>query len=97
MIDLTVPEIALMNRVLREAALLARAIQEESAAFNLTKDDRSPVTVAAPRVPPKSIDAVPDSMPCTPKIHMQQKPIMKAASPGTRAAPRISSEMIWPM
>ncbi len=46
MIDLTVPEIALMNRVLREAALLARAIQEESAAFNLTKDDRSPVTVA---------------------------------------------------
>ena len=46
MIDLTTPKIAFMNHVLREAAHLAVAIQEASAARNLTKEDRSPVTVA---------------------------------------------------
>jgi len=46
MLDLNTPEIRFMNRVLREAAYLARAIQDEAAALNLTKDDRSPVTVA---------------------------------------------------
>lgn len=46
MLDLTCPEIAFMNIVLREAALLALAIQSESAALNLTKADQSPVTVA---------------------------------------------------
>lgn len=46
MLDLNAPEIIFMNYVLREAAQLARAIQDEAAALNLTKDDRSPVTVA---------------------------------------------------
>lgn len=46
MLDLTCPEIAFMNSVLREAARLALAIQSESAALNLTKADQSPVTVA---------------------------------------------------
>jgi len=46
MLDLTRPEIAFMNGVLREAAQLALAIQAESAALNLTKADQSPVTVA---------------------------------------------------
>lgn len=46
MLDLTRPEIAFMNGVLREAAALARAIQAASAAHSLTKGDYSPVTVA---------------------------------------------------
>ncbi len=55
-----------------------------------------PATVAAPFVPPKSIEAVPVSMPCTPKIHMHVKPIMNAARPGAAARPRMRSEPIWP-
>lgn len=46
MLDLTRPEITFMNSVLREAAVLARAIQAASAVHNLTKSDCSPVTVA---------------------------------------------------
>src|SRR5205814_925402 len=41
----------------------------------------SPVAVAAAFLPPKSIDAVPDNMPCTPKIHTHENPIMNAATP----------------
>lgn len=46
MLDLTRPETAFMNGVLREAAQLTLAIQAESAALDLTKADLSPVTVA---------------------------------------------------
>lgn len=46
MLDLAPPEIAFMNRVLRETALLARTIQTEAADQKLTKSDLSPVTAA---------------------------------------------------
>lgn len=57
---------------------------------------RMPATVAAPLVPPKSIEAVPVSIPCTPKIHTQVKPIIKAASAGAEAQPSTRSEAICP-
>ncbi len=46
MLDLTLPETAFMNTVLREAAQLAVAIQAESAASAMLKEDSTPVTVA---------------------------------------------------
>ena len=46
MIDLTTPKIAFYEPCLARRAHLAVAIQEASAARNLTKEDRSPVTVA---------------------------------------------------
>ena len=58
---------------------------------------RSPVTVAAALVPPKSMEAVPESIPWTPKIHKQVIPIIKEAAIGVDTHARMRSEMIWPM
>ena len=56
---------------------------------------RRPVTVAAPLVPPKSMEAVPESMPWTPKIHIQVNPTMKAAMAAELAYPRRSNAPTW--
>ena len=44
-----------------------------------------PAVVAAAFRPPKSIEAVPDNIPCTPKMNMHENPTRKAAAPGLGA------------
>ena len=56
----------------------------------------SPATVEAVFVPPKSMEAVPVSMPCTPNIHIQTTPIMNEAMNGEAVAPSIYKEAICP-
>src|SRR5437899_1335577 len=55
-----------------------------------------PVAVAAAFFPPKSAEAVPESMPCTPKIQMQEKPIRPEASIALCVKPSASTESACP-
>src|SRR5260370_38500753 len=51
-----------------------------------------PVAVAAAFLPPKSAEAVPESIPWTPKTQMQGKPTRPEASRGFLVSPADSSE-----